>query len=342
MANITPSWVQTNPSYVLPELLIQFQQASGAFETLATGAPMVRLGDGDLVVYAKRLNIRSQAAAGQTAYNSLPSATIDAHMLQTPTYLMRARAEYDHHDTAAAARWGIGITEAQRLAMRQAHYQLSRDALLYGFNPQNGEGLLNTPEATRVTLPADENGNTNVASYSANSMFKFLLAEIQGLKTRTMQLGQGRKIVICGPQRILGALEYQSIIELTSFQRTGAGSDAVRGGIQDILSRNGDTLEWVYDDTLIGKGDGGTDAVIVTMPEVNKPKVMNKFNTNVFAELSPSLLANNLQLTDVAAPIEIPTPIPGGAIDIVSEMRITSGWCLRPEGLTIVSMPYSA
>ena len=35
-------------------------------------------------------------------------------------------------------------------------------------------------------------------------------------------------------------------------------------------------------------------------------------------------------------------PIPGGAIDIVSEMRITSGWCLRPEGLTIVSMPYSA
>lgn len=342
MANITPAWVQTNPSYVLPEMLIQFQQSSGAFDTLATGAPMVRLGEGDLVVYAKRLNIRSQATAGQSAYNSLPSATIDAHMLQTPTYLMRARAEYDHHDTAAAARWGIGITEAQRLAMRQAHFQLSRDALLYGFNPQNGEGLLNTPDATRVTLPADENGNTNVAAYSANSMFRFLLAEIQAIKSRTYQLGQGREIVVCGPQRVLGALEYQSIIQLTSFQRPGVGSDAVRGGLSSILGQNGDNLKWVYDDTLIGKGDGGTDAVIVTMPEVNKPKIMSKFNTNAFAELSPSLMANNLQLTDVAAPIEIPTPIPGGAIDIVSEMRITSGWCLRPEALTIVSMPYSA
>lgn len=342
MAAITPSWVQTNPSYVLPELLIQFQQASGAFETVAGGEPMVRLGDGDLVVYAKRLNIRTDITAGQSAYNSLPSVTIDAHMLSTPTHLMRVRAEYDHHDTAAAARWGIGITEAQRLGMRQAHFQLARDALLYGFNPQNGEGLLNTPEATQVTLPADENGNTNVANYSANSMFRFILAEIQALKTRTMQLGQGRKIVVLGPQRILGSLEYQSIIELTSFQRTGAGSDAVKGGIQEILSRNGDTLEWVYDDTLIGKGAGGTDAVLITMPELNRPKIMNKFNTNEFANLTPGLMANNIQLTDVAAPIEIPTPIPGGAIDIVSEMRITSGWCLRPEGLTIASMPYSA
>lgn len=342
MALITPSWVQTNPSYVLPELLIQFQQASGAFETLAGGAPMVRLGDGDLVVYAKRLNIRTDIAAGQSAYNSLPSVTADVHMLQTPTQLLRVRAEYDHHDTAAAARWGIGITEAQRLGMRQAHFQLSRDALLYGFNPQNGEGLLNTPDATRVTLPADENGNTSVTNYSPNSMFTFILAEIMDIKTRTMQLGQGRKIVVCGPQRVLGSLEYQAIIQLTSFQREGAGSSAVRGGIQDILGRNGDSLEWVYDDTLIGKGDGGADAIIITMPEVNKPKIMNKFNTNEFAELTPGLLANNLQLTDVAAPVEIPTPIPGGAIDIVSEMRITAGWCLRPEALTVVSMPYSA
>lgn len=342
MAFITPSWVQTNPSYVLPELLLQFQQASGAFETVAGGEPMVRLGEGDLAVYVKRINIRTDITAGQSAYNSLPSVAVDAHMISTPTHLMRVRAEYDHHDTASASRWGIGIAEAQRLGMRQAHFQLMREALLYGFNPQNGEGLLNTPEATQTTLPADENGNTNVANYSANSMFRFMLAEIQALKTRTMQLGQGRKIVVLGPQRILGALEYQSIIELTSFQRPGAGSDAVRGGIQEILSRNGDTLEWVYDDTLIGKGAGGTDAVIITMPELNKPRIMNKINTNEFAELAPGLTANNLMLTDVAAPYEIPTPIPGGAIDIVSEMRITSGWCLRPEGLTVVSMPYSA
>jgi len=44
--------------------------------------------------------------------------------------------------------------------------------------------------------------------------------------------------------------------------------------------------------------------------------------------------------TDVAAPIEIPTPLAGGAIDVLSEMTSTSGWAPRPEGVTIVSMQY--
>jgi len=63
---------------------------------------IVRLSDGDLVAYIRRIDLRTKMAAGQAAYNQLPSVTIANSMISTPTYLQRVRAEYDHHDTAAA------------------------------------------------------------------------------------------------------------------------------------------------------------------------------------------------------------------------------------------------
>lgn len=103
---------------------------------------------------------------------------------------------------------------------------------------------------------------------------------------------------------------------------------------------SGDTLEWVYDDTLIGKGAGGTDAVLVVIPEIKKPKA-NKINTNEFAQLEPGLDSCTLQLCDMAAPREITSPLAGGAIDVLSELRATSGWGIRPEAIEIISMQYS-
>ena len=101
-------------------------------------------------------------------------------------------------------------------------------------------------------------------------------------------------------------------------------------------------IDWVYDDTLIGAGAGGTDAVVITIPEVEVPLVNSTVNTNEFAKLTPSLAANALMFCDMAAPREIPTPIAGGAIDVLSEMRSTAGWAVRPEAITILSMAYSA
>jgi len=40
------------------------------------------------------------------------------------------------------------------------------------------------------------------------------------------------------------------------------------------------------------------------------------------------------------APREIPTPLAGGAIDVLSEWRISSGWGVRPEAITILSAAY--
>jgi hypothetical protein len=191
MANIAPAFVTVNPSFTEPGILLPYSQASGAFDLLAGGEPLVRLSEGDLYVYIKRIDMRSRVAAGTAAYNSLPSISTTLSMISTPTYLLRVRGEYDHHDTAAMGRWGLSIVETQRLATRQGHFQLARSALLYGFNPANGEGLLNTNGATAVNLPADSNGDTTVATYDNGQMAFFLLSQVSAMKSRTNQLGIG-------------------------------------------------------------------------------------------------------------------------------------------------------
>lgn len=340
MSNIFPAFVQVHPSYFAPEIIIQQNQASAAFDLLGSGDLQPRLSDVDQYVYMKTLSVRTKIGSGQAAYNSLPSCTVVAGQISTPTYLMRVRAEYDHHDVAAGAVWGVSVPAAQSKGMRQAHFQQARNSLLYGFNPQNGEGLLNAPGATAVSLPADSNGNTTVATYDNGQMAFFLLAQVLAVKTRMYQLGMPCRVVIVGPQRTLGAFEYQGIVQLTQFQRVGAGTANVKDLIQSALSGNGDSLTWGYDDTLIGKGAGGADAVLMVVPEISTP-TESGVNTNEFATLQPSLSATTLQFCDMAAPREIPTPLPGGAIDVLSEWRITSGWAVRPEGVSIISMIYS-
>lgn len=168
MPAITPAYQIVNPSYIMPEMILSYQQASGAFSVMASGNPLVRLADGDQYVYMKRLDIRTQVTSSQSGNaNQLPSVALEARMVSTPTYMFRARAIYDHHDMAAAGNWGIALPEAQRLGTRQAIFQQMRNALLYGMNPAGGEGVLNTNGATTINLPADSGGNTTVLTIMA-------------------------------------------------------------------------------------------------------------------------------------------------------------------------------
>lgn len=44
-----------------------------------------------------------------------------------------------------------------------------------------------------------------------------------------------------------------------------------------------------------------------------------------------------MMFTDVAAPTEIPSPMPDGGVTTLYTERATPGWNLRPEGLTLLS-----
>ena len=301
MANITSGFVQLHPSYTMPELIMQYQQPSGAFLALPNGTISPRISQGDLAVYIKRLNVKSAYLANQNVSNQLPSCSVDALQISTPTYLLRSRTIYDHHDVAAASNWGFSLPEAQRLAMRQGINQGLRNGLLYGFNPQNtGEGLLNAPGVYATSLPADSFGNDTVVTYDNGQMAQYLAQQIVAAKIRMNQLGQPARVVILGPQRVIGQWQY-SIVQLTQYQRPGAGSNSTSGTLEAVIGWNDDSLEFGFDDTLIGKGQGGSDAVLIVIPEIKVPFVGSQPNTNEFAKLQPGLEATTLMLTDLAA-----------------------------------------
>jgi len=337
------AYVITHPSFIEPEIILQYSQASGFADVLADGQLRVKIAEDDLFVYIKTMNLRTKMAAGTASYNELPGVDISTQMISTPTYLFKTRSQYDHHDTAAGARWGYSVPEAYTLGMRQGNFQFARDACLYGLNPQNSEGMVNAPSATSINLPPDTNSNDTVLTYDNGQMAFFLLQQVLAIKTRTMQLGIGKKFCVLGPQRTLGSFEY-NVVQLVQYQRVGSGTASTAGTVKSIMMDNGDELIWAYDDTLIGKGYGNTtnnpvDLVILVMPEVSKP-AGGKINTNVFAGLLPGNSVCTTQYCDMAAPREIISPLAGGATDVMTEWRLTSGWAPRGEAITLISMPY--
>lgn len=339
MGIIAPSYVTINPSFMEPDILTNYSQVSGAFELLPQGRPRVKIADSDLAIYIKTLNIRTKVASGQAAYNMLPTVEPVFSYISTPTYLTRCRAEWDHHDAAAAGRWGVGIQQVYRLGMRQAHFQFMRTALLYGVNPAFGEGIVNAPGAASVNLPADTNGNDTIVSYDNGQMGLFLLQILGAIKTKTNNVGIGHQFTILAPQRILVQWEY-NVVQLVQFQRQGAGTESTAGLVKLVAEVNEDDIKWVADDTLIGKGSGGVDLVIFVMPELDIPEAQGEINTNEFSKITPGFLDNTAMYCDMVAPREITTPIPGGAVDVLSEHRISAGWGVRPEGIYLLSAQY--
>lgn len=338
MANIFNAKVIVHPSFIEPENILTTAQASGFMDVLAGRAPRVRLGPVDKFVYQNRIDIRSAVATTQASYNALQNATLRAEYVQTATYRVFARAEYDDLDVLEAGEWNVALPEAQRLAMRQGIFQFMRDACLYGVNAANSEGLLNTPNATAVNLPPDSFGNTNLSTYDAGQLSLWFLQQIQAAFQRLYMLGLSSRCVILGPQRVLGQMQLANIVQVTSYQRPGSGTATTAQVIQKVAEENGYAVEYAFDDTLIGKGSAGSDAVLLVVPEVIVPK-MNSINTNVFNTLAPNLAATTLMYSDVVAPIEITTPIPKG-LDVVSQIRISSGWCPRGQAISILSLPY--
>ena len=339
MANAGPSYAIINPSFQEPGFIMPVFQASGAFQLLDGEAPANRLGQGDLYVYIKRMEVRTQMANGQAAYEMLPSTSTAMEMIQAPSYLQRVRAEWNHLDAESFGKWGMDIQNTNRFGMRQGHYQLLRINLLYGTNPQNGEGIVNAIGATALNLPPDTFSNDTIVTYDNGQMGIFLLSQIGALKTRTNQLGIGHKVNFVMPQRVLQNWEYQGIVQLTSYQRPGAGSETTAGLVKAVGEANEDEVLFTCDDTLIGKGSGGHDLIVMNIPKITQPSG-KRINTNYFAGLMPNLESCSLMYLDRAAPTEIPTPIPGGAIDVVSEMRATPGWAVRPETVTLISAQY--
>ncbi|RYF60064.1 MAG: hypothetical protein EOO39_32630, partial [Cytophagaceae bacterium] len=178
MSAFAPAMTTVSPSMVLPEVVMQYSMASGAFEILPGGAPAVKIGSSDLMVYQKYLRATTQTHVGQSLPGQLPSSSIVPSYDQMMTYRMASRSQYSYLDTDAASRWGYSLVDALRLANRQGHAQLLRNMLLYGVNAANNEGVTNSPNAITSNLGSDSQGNDSYTTWDAGEMAKFMLGLI--------------------------------------------------------------------------------------------------------------------------------------------------------------------
>lgn len=341
MSNIASSITMVHPSMVMPETIMQYSMATGAFSLLAEESPTVKIGSSDLVVYQRYLRATMQTHTGQSLPGLLPSSSIVPGYMQMKTYRVSTRSQYSVFDSEAATSQGYALTEAYRLAARQGMAQQLRNMLLYGVEAENDEGIVHSPNATTESLPADSQGSVGYSKWESNELAQFLLNMVGAIKIRTMQIGQPLKFVFLAPQRFIAQIQYSGVVQLTSYQRPGAGTATVADMVAAIAAgAGGDEIVFCADDTLIGKGAGGTDLIILSVPEIKVPDAQVNVNTNIFATLTPNQQAMNLMFTDVAAPTEIPTPTPDGGMTTLYTLRGTPGWNLRPEGVTLLSAPF--
>lgn len=340
MSVFAPAVKILHPSMMLPEIALQYSMASGAFELLPGGKPEVKIGSSDLMVYQKYLRLTTQTSASQSLPNQIPSSSVSPGYTSMKTYRLATRSQYGLYDSEAAGEWGYSLTQALQLAARQGMAQQLRNILLYGIMASNHEGIINTPGATAETLGEDASGNATLTTWDPGELSVYILGLFSAIKVRMMSVGQPTGIVVLAPQRIIALLEWLKVVQLTAYQRPGAGTDTTAGMIRSITEGNGSTVLFAPDDTLVGKGSGGTDLIIISAPVINVPSYDSTVDTNVFSTLTPGQRAANMMFCDVAAPTEVSTPIPDGAVTTLYTLRTTPGWTLRPEGLTLLSAAY--
>lgn len=333
------AFVMAHPSYRIPGIILEQAQISGAIETLGGGGPMAKLGQGDLYVYATKMTMSAQTKVNAASSNRLPSASVAPRLISTPTYRLQTVSNIDGFAESDANNWGFSLTEGLRLAGQQSIAQTQRSMLLFGVFGSKGEGLLNTSGAATTTPPADAFGQITYQNYDPGTMVLVLTQAISKIRVRTNAIGGAPiRIVILAPQRFIDAMQTYQIVQLTNYQRPGAGSGTVATTLQEILNQNKVaevTLE--ADDSLIGAGASGTDAILIVAPEIVVAKKPMGFDTNKFAELAPNLSACTLQLQDAAAPTEYATPVAYNSTARMQTQRMTSGWGIRGEGLNIIS-----
>ena len=330
-----------HPHYMMPELIHQAGQQSGALNLLPDSNLEVRLSDGTLKAYAKTIGVRHRIKAGTSPSKLLPGVDIYTGLIEVPTYLIQSQTSFNHHDQAAAGQWGFSIDDAYRAGTHQGFSQAIRNALLFGFNPANAEGILNTAGATLVQgLPADTSSNTTIRTYDAGQLAQWFLQQIGNLQTRMYQIGQGGNIHILASQQLLTALGLFRVVQITSFQREGAGSATIAAMLENLARTFDITVSFSVDDVLSNYSASGYETILIVQPEIKAPSGSNGFQTNAFQGLKPGQNKTLTMLADMAAPREIKSPLPDGGTNTIYEQRITPGWVLRPEAITIINAAY--
>lgn len=340
------SLIMLDRSMVVPGVMVQRAQKRGTLNLIAGGKPKNVLNQNVQKVYINGIRYRGLAKASREPGNELPSVSFNTTQKATNAYWLSTSTKYSVWDDDNAKFSGLNAPQIQNMIAHGAIADLTAILALYGTGEGMSEGIMNSPGVFEENLPADSNGALSLRTYDAGEFAQYFLQLTVDAETRMLTVGLDREQVlnVLMPQRVLGYLRRSSVIKLTSgIQRDGGGVHTIEGRIQAVAtSPNGNiSINFYVDDTLIGKGAGGSDAVVMCYPGFpDTPDDI--YNTDALAALPNSIQEMVAMYTAHSQPMEIESPAVDGSQGVYTtyHTKVTPGWALRPEAVTILSLPY--
>lgn len=336
-------------SRTLPGFIMRTGQTSGAFNLLPDRKFKTGLiSNTDLKIYAHTLEQHAQAYVNQFQANNFDNFSVNTGLIGTATYSVRTNASYTTDEMELASSYGGNLMEWMDKACLQAHFDQYRMLELYGFGKQ-GEGILNAIGITKTNLPADSGGNTTVSTQDPGQLVTYFNKKILDRRSAMYMYNSGvtgMRTCIMSTQKIIGHLESVATVQLTDAQREGAGSFTAGDRIKYMQGMVGNEVEYLIDDTLAGKGDGGADVILIVIPEMvtqGAQGYASEWNTNEFGTVAGGIKETLAAFSAFDMPRELTAPMgeASGIRQIVlKENRVTCGWVFRPEAVTVISAHY--
>lgn len=144
-------------------------------------------------------------------------------------------------------------------------------------------------------------------------------------------------------EKILNRSGIQPLHRKCSFANYQVQNDGQRYALSQAKSIADELMTGCTNFAFSGKPGTGKNhlAAAIGNPTIEVPEARHAINTNIFSTLVPNQQAVNVMFCDMAAPMEIPSPMPDGGLTTLYTMRATPGWNFRPEGITLLSAKYA-
>lgn len=279
-------------------------------------------------------------ASNSFASQQLSDMFVTNGQLEFPLYYLRARASVLRDDEARAGLMNIGLQNELKLAGMNAISQGLHRACLYGFNGSTNEGLFNTTGIVNTPLPADTGGHTTIATYLPNQLLNFLLTQINLMEASMKNMAL--VTVIAGPVTTLNYIRHVSRVATSDYQSPGAGSKTVGNALNEIRKASGKPeIQWVEDNSLIGKGTSSVDALLLIAPEIKEVGI-GDFSTNQFGAGGNSMKQNIVMVSDSVDLLDLTFQDSADATSSTLEFYTTPGQAVRSEAVRILSVTTSA
>lgn len=340
MSGISPNLQAYNNTYQSPNFLLTKVLRSGAFRLLGEARPRAMpLATPQVMI--RTLTNRGEAMVGENVTRNLPIGTLPVlGAFYIPTYSIASTVMYNSIDSLRSKENSYDLRSMLDDGMKQTFRLTERNLLIYGAKNAPNEGILNAVGAYAHTLDPDQFGVSNISNMDQGYLATALSGLASDIVQKAMAVGEPTRLVILAPQRIITVLTSRKVVQLTDYQRPGAGVAGAGEMAAALLANISVNFELAVDDSLIGKGKNGTDLIIIGVPEI--PPDSGEINSTnaVYAGFPNKENGCIVQYTDSYMPIAKSAITFPGELQVVYSKNTTSGIVVRPELFSLISVAY--